>query len=135
MTQLNLNSTFFRHNRARLRQEAAIGIDMLMAKHSTVRSQADLARVLGKKPSQINRMLKGDQNLGLDSLADVYAALGRAVSFRFHDIFHRFNYPKDELENRPVKPASSGAYDTIDFSQPDISRQQAVRMSTCSSSI
>ena len=114
MTQLDFSNRFHRFNRDRLRQEAAMGIFMLMEKQPGM-TRADLARLLGKKPPNITRMLSGYQNFELDSLADICAALGRAVSLRFHDGFSRVSLPTDQVGENPVLARVGGASGTLDF--------------------
>ena len=70
-------------NRARVKLEAATGVIELMDSEDV--NQADLARRIGKSRSFVSKILSGEQNLTLETLADLYHALGRSVHFTLTD--------------------------------------------------
>jgi len=52
-------------------------------------TKADLARMLGKEPSQITRWLSGSGNLTLDTLSDLlFAVKGCVLDLKATDPFH-----------------------------------------------
>lgn len=81
-------------NRERLKEEAAMGIYAAMERDATTRAQ--LAEMLGKSRAFITKILEGDHNFTLETLADVYGALGRAVHFYLGADLHEFRLPMDE---------------------------------------
>lgn len=61
-------------------------------------SQADLARRLGKKPSQISRMLGGPGNWTLDTLSDLLFAISAS------EPTYSLDYPLDRPKRNDVQP-------------------------------
>jgi transcriptional regulator with XRE-family HTH domain len=66
-------------NRDRVKEEAAIGVYELM-EHNGI-SRAELARRIGRSRSYVTKVLSGSHNVTLETLADLYFAMGRALHF------------------------------------------------------
>lgn len=64
-------------NRQRLKNEVAEAIFELMEQSAISRS--DFAKLIGTSKSHVTQMLGGSRNFTLDSLADIFLALGRSV--------------------------------------------------------
>ena len=65
------------YNRARFKEEVSIGLFDLMCSQKINRTR--LAEMLGVQKSRISHMFTGSQNFRLDTIADAFLALGRAV--------------------------------------------------------
>jgi transcriptional regulator with XRE-family HTH domain len=48
----------------------------ILAHHKTIKTQKDLAKALGKEPSEISKWLNGLHNIGLENITKMEAALG-----------------------------------------------------------
>lgn len=105
-------------NRERLKEEAAIGIYNLMKDQGVTR--AALARRIGKGRSFMTKVLEGSHNFTLETLADIYAALGRAAHLSLGDDFQEFRVPADA-------PTSSAASATVVMSSPFVINVQERR--------
>jgi transcriptional regulator with XRE-family HTH domain len=81
--------------RRRLCDEASIGIFDLMEAQGVTRAQ--LADRLSKSRAHITKMLSGEHNFTLGTLADVYGALGRSVHFVLTHKGAAVRSPFDEL--------------------------------------
>lgn len=84
-------------NRARLLEEVSHGITRLMRHYG--KNQAWLARRLGVPSSQVSKMLSGDHNFQLDTLADIALAFGVGVHVEFSKDPHEMRFP--EVPPRP----------------------------------
>lgn len=80
-------------NRERVKEEATIGLFNLMEELGV--SRADLARRIGRRPSFVSKVLGGSHNLTLETLADLYLALGRAIHFSHSIDLQRVRVPTD----------------------------------------
>ncbi len=78
-------------NRERFKQEAALGIFNLMEEQGM--SREALAKAVGRSHAFISKVLSGSHNLTLETLADLYAALGRAVHLRLAQEFGQVVIP------------------------------------------
>ena len=81
-------------NRARFKEEVSVGIFDLMQCQNVNRTR--LADMLGVQKSRISHMLTGSQNFRLDSIADVFLALGRAVHVTLGENPDEYRIPNDE---------------------------------------
>lgn len=64
-------------NRQRLKSEVAEAIFDLLEESGTTKSQ--FAKIIGTSKSHVTQMLGGSRNFTLDSLADIFLALGRSA--------------------------------------------------------
>lgn len=85
-------------NKARFLEEAAYGIDELMTRDG--RTQAWLARQMGVSRPYIHKIVEGSHNFTLETLADVYFALGRSVHIILGTDLDELRLPVDEAEPR-----------------------------------
>lgn len=90
-------------NRARFKEEVSVGIFDLMQCQNVTRTR--LAEMLGVQKSRISHMLTGSQNFRLDTIADAFLALGRAVHVTLGENPDEYRIPNDEAN-----------YITMDFS-------------------
>ncbi len=67
------------YNRARVTEEASYGIWQLMQEQGVTRSE--LAKRIGKRRSFVTKVLSGDHNFTIRTLADMYWALGGVLHF------------------------------------------------------
>lgn len=72
-------------NQERLKDEIAESLHDLMSKNGI--QQKDLAKRLGVSKSRVTRMLRGSKNLTLETVADVFMALGRSAHLRLDSLF------------------------------------------------
>ena len=89
-----LSETTRLNNRARLLEETSHGVFELMERQGV--SRASLARRLGCSRSLVTKLLEGSHNFKLETLADVYLALGRAVHITLSDRLDEMRLPVDE---------------------------------------
>ncbi len=66
-------------NRAWLRTSAAIAIRILHLLKEQGRSQKDLALAMGVSPQQVNKYVKGSENLTLETISKIETALGEPL--------------------------------------------------------
>jgi len=82
-------------NRARFREEASEGLHRLIV--SERRSKTWLAQRLGTSKSYVTKILEGSSpNFTLDTLADVFCALGRSVHITLGTNLDEMRLPLDE---------------------------------------
>jgi transcriptional regulator with XRE-family HTH domain len=81
-------------NQERIKQEAALGIYAIMKAEGIKRR--DIADLIGRRKSFISKVLGGSHNFQLETLADIYAALGRAVHFVLGSDLGEIRLPVDE---------------------------------------
>lgn len=67
---------FRRENKAWLKKSAFIALKVLNALKDQGLSQKDLAEKMGISPQQINKIVKGHENLTLETIANLEKALG-----------------------------------------------------------
>ena len=65
-----------RENREWLKKSAAIAVQVLDALKAQNLSQKDLAERLNISPQQINKIVKGSENMTLETISNLEAALG-----------------------------------------------------------
>lgn len=88
---------------------------LLKAMNRSGITRAELARMLGKKPSQITRWLSGPGNLTLESMSDlIFAATGETVLVRLLDELDAAPSNRRapdwlRLPNRPEKTTDTGS--------------------------
>ena len=83
-------------NRQRLKEEASMGIYALM--RDTGVSRTELAERIGKSKPFITKILDGYHNFTLNTLADVFHALGYAVHFTLSRDCEELRRPHIESE-------------------------------------
>lgn len=64
-----------RDNRDWLKKSAAIAVQILTALKSQSLSQKDLAKLMDVSPQQINKIVKGQENLTLETISSLEKAL------------------------------------------------------------
>ena len=69
-------AAYHRKNRDWLGKSAAIALQVLEALKQQSLSQKDSADRMGISPQQINKIVKGQENLTLETIANLEAALG-----------------------------------------------------------
>lgn len=82
------------YNRARFKEEVSIGLFDLMCSQKINRTR--LAEMLGVQKSRISHMFTGSQNFRLDTIADAFLALGRAVHLTLGEDPDEYRIPNDE---------------------------------------
>ena len=70
---------FSRQNSAWLKKSQSIGVRILTTLRAKSMTQAELAQLMGVTPPQINKIVKGYENLTLDTIAALEKALGIAL--------------------------------------------------------
>lgn len=65
-----------RENREWLKKSAAIAVKVLEALKTQSLSQKDLAEKLNVSPQQVNKIVKGQENLTLETITNLELALG-----------------------------------------------------------
>lgn len=83
-------------NRARFKEEVSVGIFDLMRCQNINRTR--LAEMLGVQKSRISHMLTGSQNFRLDTISDVFLALGRAIHVTLGQDPDEYRIPNDEAD-------------------------------------
>jgi ribosome-binding protein aMBF1 (putative translation factor) len=68
-----------RANREWLKKSAAIAIKILDALKAQQLTQKDLAERMGISPQQINKIVKGQENLTLETISNLEKALGITI--------------------------------------------------------
>lgn len=68
-----------KENRAWLKRSQAIALRVLRSLRSRKMSQKDLAEMMGVTPQHISKIVKGRENLTLETIAKLEAALGIAL--------------------------------------------------------
>jgi ribosome-binding protein aMBF1 (putative translation factor) len=69
-------ATYRRENRAWLKKSAFIAVKVLDALTAQQLSQKELAERMGVSPQQVNKLVKGQENLTLETIANLETALG-----------------------------------------------------------
>jgi ribosome-binding protein aMBF1 (putative translation factor) len=67
---------YWHDNRAWLKKSAIIALRVLTALKAQKLSQKDLAERMGVSPQQINKIVQGQENLTLETIANLEIALG-----------------------------------------------------------
>lgn len=70
------SAKYRRENREWLNKSAAIAVKILDALKAQQLSQKDLAERMGISPQQINKIVKGQENLTLETISNLETALG-----------------------------------------------------------
>lgn len=91
-------------NRARIKEEVSNGIYDLMVRTDVTRTE--LAKLIGTYKSRISLMLNGEQNFQIETLADIFLVLGRAVHFTLGADTNELRLLVDEVEpaDRAIDP-------------------------------
>jgi|GEM_PF-2333689 len=114
------------YNRLRAREEAALGVQDLMSKLGL--SKTDLAKRMGRSKSFVSKVLSGDHNFTIDTLADVYFSLGKAVHFGFDANFQSIQMHKDfEMVSSSCKPVGAALTELDPNASEDFADAELVR--------
>ena len=100
----NIDEELVEFNRARIKEEVSNSIYDLMVRYGVKRTE--LADLMDTFKSRISLMLSGDQNFQIETLADVFLVLGRAVHITLGADATELRLPVDEVEpiNRAFDP-------------------------------
>lgn len=92
------------YNRARIKEEVSNGIYDLMVRTDVNRTE--LSKLIGTFKSRISLMLNGEQNFQIETLADIFLVLGRAVHFTLGADTNELRLLVDEVEpaDRAIDP-------------------------------
>lgn len=99
-----LDERLLYENRYRFLEEATHGVYALMEEQG--RSRSWLAKQLGCSRAFVTKILEGTHNFTLETLADVYLALGRSIHLSFSDKFDQMKLPS-LAETASVAPKTS----------------------------
>jgi len=99
-------------SRERYKSELAQGIFDLMETQGVKRSQ--LAELLDVDKSRITHLLTGSENLGAETIADVFLVLGRAAHLTLGTDLETVRMPVDEAKSPEpsalMEPIATGSY-------------------------
>jgi len=90
-----ISEAFIYFSHTRLKEEVSQGIYDLMLRQDITRTR--LAEMLDVDKSRITQILSGEQNLQLETMADIFLVLGRTVHITLGDNPDEYRIPKDEV--------------------------------------
>lgn len=101
-----------------LEYSSAIAVEILLEMKKQKINQTDLAKILGVTPQQVSKIVKGKENLTLDTIGKIE----RALNFK---ILRVIDHEKEENVNKEKNPFSENLKDVIEivtkyFSNPII---------------
>ena len=93
-----------RENREWLKKSAAIAVGVLDALKTQNLSQKDLAERMNISPQQISKIVKGEENLTLETISNLESALGIQILDEKSFLNRASSKPKKQaaLSNRPL---------------------------------
>jgi transcriptional regulator with XRE-family HTH domain len=83
--------------------EFTVGLASLMKARGNL-SQADLARLLGVRPPYISNVLSGNENLTVENMSRIAAALNGEIHIAITEKGERVRWEKDELSELERAP-------------------------------